>query len=336
MEQRRFGDSDLWCAPLGFGTWEMGSGQSNYTKYGQIDHQEAIRAVHAALDAGVNLFDTAAIYGPGTSEELLAEALGPRRKDVLVVTKVGFGITEDRQVYGKDNSRAAMLAQADQCLQRLKTDYVDIIMLHWHDHKTPIAEVMGTLEQIRLAGKCRHIGICNFSVPMLRECERSGRLTAVQVGYHLFDRRAEAELLPYCLEKGIGFMSYGTLGFGLCSGALTRETRFLDWDWRSKGKAFGLPLFEGEDYLRELAAIERLKALAARFDRSMAQLAIAWAIGHPAVTVSLVGVRRPSELVENVRAADWVLSPEVRAEVDRILAEEGIATYADRPELQAV
>ena len=266
MEQRRFGDTDLSCAPLGFGTWEMGSGRATYTKYGDTDPQEAIRAVHAALDAGVNLFDTAAIYGPYSSEELLAEALGPRRKDVVVVTKVGFGITADRQVYGRDASRGVMLAQADGCLKRLKTDCVDLMMIHWHDGKTPIAEIMGALEDLKAAGKCRHYRHLQLHVPMLREAERYGHPAAIQVGYHLFDRRVQAEVLPYCLEKQIGFMSYGTLGFGLCSGAFTPETRFSDWDWRAKGNAFGLPLFEEEPFLKELRVVERLKTVAARYD----------------------------------------------------------------------
>jgi aryl-alcohol dehydrogenase-like predicted oxidoreductase len=323
------------CAPLGFGTWEMGSGRATYTKYGDTDPREAIRAVLAALDAGVDLFDTAAIYGPYSSEELLAEALGRRRKDVVVVTKVGFGISPEGKVSGRDAGRAVMIEQAEGCLRRLKTDCVDLLMIHWHDGRTPIGEIMGALEDLKAAGKCRHYGICNFTVPMLREAERYGHPAAVQVGYHLFDRRVEAEILPYCIEKRIGFMSYGTLGFGLCSGAFTPETRFADWDWRAKGIAFGLPLFESENFLKELQVVERLKGIAERYDKTMAQLAIAWVLGHPALTVSLVGVRRPSELAENVRAVGWELAPEIRAEIDRVFAESGVPTYADRPDLQA-
>jgi aryl-alcohol dehydrogenase-like predicted oxidoreductase len=312
----------------------MGSGRSTYTKYGDTDPKEAIRAVHAALDAGVNLFDTAAIYGPYSSEELLAEALGPRQKDVVVVTKVGFGINDDRTVSGRDARRATMMAQAEGCLRRLQTDCVDLLMIHWHDGKTPIGEIMGALEDLRAAGKCRHYGICNFTPPMLREAELYGHPAAIQVGYHLFDRRVQAEILPYCLEKKIGFMSYGTLGFGLCSGAFTPETQFSEWDWRAKGIAFGLPLFERENFQKELRVVERLKSVAARYDKSMAQLAIAWAIGHPAVTCSLVGVRKPAELMENVQAVGWEIGSELRAEIDAIFAEEGVPTYADRPDLQ--
>ena len=162
---------------------------------------------------------------------------------------------------------------------------------------------------------------------MMDECEKAGHLTANQVGYHLFDRRMEARVLPYCQAHGIGFMAYGTLAFGLLSGAFTPETTFVDWDWRSKGRAFGLPLFEREHFLKELKAVERLKGLAARHGKSVAQLAIAWVLGHPAVTVALVGIRRPAELRENVQAVDWRLSAEDRAEIDRIFAEEGVPTY---------
>lgn len=333
MERRRLGKSDLMCSALGFGTWEMGSNPNSYTKYGHIDVQEAITAVNAAVDNGINLFDTAAVYGPYSSEELLAEALGPRRKDVILVTKVGFNITDDRQVLGRDASRAMMLSQAEKCLQRLRTDYVDMMMLHWHDGKTPIEEIVGALEQIKREGKCRYYGICNFSVPMLEEAESYGAdVTAVQIGYHMFDRRMEAAVLPYCLEKQIGYMSYGTLGFGLLSGAFTPETTFVEWDWRSRGKAFGLPLFERENFLKELRVVERLKAFAARYGKSMAQLAIAWVLGHPAVSVSLVGMRNPKELLENVEAVSWKLSTEERAEIDRIFDEEGVPPYTDAPQ----
>jgi aryl-alcohol dehydrogenase-like predicted oxidoreductase len=296
--------------------------------------KEAIYAVHAAIDAGVNLFDTAAVYGPYSSEELLAEALGPRRKDVVVVTKVGFDITDDRQVKGRDAGREIMLSQAEKCLQRLNTDYVDLLMLHWHDKKTPIPEIMRTLEDLKAAGKCRHIGICNFTPAMLAECEEHGHLSAVQVGYHMFDRRVEKGILPFCLERGIGFMSYGTLGFGLLTGAIRPGHQFGEYDWRARGKAFGVPLFEPENLEKESRVLDRLKVFAARYGKTVPQLAIAWAIGHPAVTVSLAGIRRPSELLENVQAVGWKLSAAERVEIDRIFEEEGVPTYADSPELQ--
>ena len=166
----------------------------------------------------------------------------------------------------------------------------------------------------------------------MQACQAVGSLAANQVGYHLFDRRMEAAVLPYCLEQGIGFMAYGSLGFGLLTGAFTPDTTFVDWDWRSGGYAFGLPLFLRENFLKELRVTERLKALAARYDKSVAQLALAWLLGNPAVTVALVGMRNERELQENVAAADWRLTSDDRAEIDRIFAEADVPTYATAPQ----
>ena len=144
---------------------------------------------------------------------------------------------------------------------------------------------------------------------MMDVCESAGHLAANQVGYHLFDRRVERAMLPYTKSHGIGFMAYGTLGFGLLTGAFNESTNFVDWDWRSKGYAFGLPLFQREQFLKQLRVVDRLRPIAARHGKSVAQLAISWVLGDPAVTVALVGIRRSEELKENVAAVEWRLSP---------------------------
>ncbi|TEU14294.1 MAG: aldo/keto reductase [Anaerolineales bacterium] len=327
MEKRRIGDTDLVCSALGFGTWEMGT-----TQYGHVDVSEASAAVGAAIDSGITLFDTAEAYGPYHAEEILGRALGARRKEVILVTKVGFEIDEKHEIVGRDASRASVLARSEECLKRLNTDWIDLLLIHWPDHDTPIAETVGALEELKAAGKIRHYGVSNFTVEMMEECKGHGHIAANQVGYHVFDRRMEAEVLPYCLEQGIGFMAYGTLAYGLLTGAFTPDTTFAESDWRSEGKAFRLPLFERESFLKELRCTERLKELAARYDKSVAQLAIAWVLGHPAVSVALVGMRNRVELEENVRAVDWKLTAEDRAEIDRLFEEEGVHTYIDAPQ----
>ena len=327
MEQRRFGDSSLVCSPIGFGTWEMGG-----TQYGEINLREATEAVNYALDHGITLFDTALGYGPYDSEILLGKTLGARRKEVVLVTKVGLTFQE-RKLVGLDASRAHVIREAEGCLSRLGTDWIDLLLIHWPDHVTPAEETIGALEDLKSAGKIREYGVSNYNVPMMEACERVGHLAANQVGYHLFDRRVEAEVLPYCLEHGIGFMSYGTLGFGLLTGAMTPETKFVSWDWRSNGMAFGLPLFTGEHFLKELKVVDRLKRLAADHGKTVAQLAIAWVLSQKAVTVALVGIRRPSEVEENVAAADWQLGDDVKAQIDRIFAEEGVPTYREAEQI---
>ncbi len=324
MEQRRFGNTDLVCSAIGFGTWEMST-----TMYGEIDVQEASRAVGSAIDHGITLFDTAEIYGPFHSEEILAKALDKRRQEVVLVTKVGFAYDEEGKNIGRSSRADYITKRAEGCLKRLDTDVIDLLLIHWPDHHTPFAEPMRALEALKAAGKIRHYGVSNFTVPMMIECQQHGDLTANQVGYHLFDRRMEREVLPYCQAHGIGYMAYGSLGFGLLTGAFTPETTFVEWDWRSKGNAFGLPLFQPDSFQKELRVTARLQELAARYDKSVAQLAIAWVLGHPAVTVALVGMRNDKELRENVAAADWQLSAEDRAEIDRIFVEEDVSTYVD-------
>jgi aryl-alcohol dehydrogenase-like predicted oxidoreductase len=225
-----------------------------------------------------------------------------------------------------------MIERTEGCLQRLNTDTIDLMLIHWPDHATPIAESIGALQELKAAGKIRHYGVSNFTVEMMEECEKVGHLAANQVGYHLFDRRMEVQVLPYCLAHQIGFMAYGTLAFGLLTGAFTPETTFVEWDWRSRGGAFGLPLFEREHFLKELRVTQRLKEFAADHGRTVAQLAIAWVTGHPAVSVALVGMRNEQELAENVQAVEWKLSEADRAAIDQIFAEEAVPTYVDAPQ----
>ena len=324
MQQRRFGDSDLISSAVGFGTWEMST-----TEYGHIDVGDASAAVGAAIDRGITLFDTAETYGPFHSETLLAKALGARRKEIVLVTKVGFNFSPEGKNIGRNSAYEWIIARAEGCLQRLNTDWLDLLLIHWPDHNTPYDEPIRALEQLKADGKIRHYGVSNFAPAMMDVCERAGHLTANQVGYHLFDRRMERAVLPYCQAHDIGFMAYGTLGFGLLTGAFTPETKFVDYDWRSRGRAFNLPLFEREPFLKELKVVARLQALAARYDKTVAQLAIAWVLSNPTVSVALVGMRNTKELDENVAAADWKLAPEDKAEMDRIFAEEGVPTHVN-------
>ena len=322
MEQRQLGDSGLFSSSIGFGTWEMST-----TMYGHIDIKEASDAVNAAIDHGITLFDTAEVYGPYHSEELLAKALGDKRKDIVLVSKVGFQYDENGKNLGRNSQYDHVIERAEGCLRRLETDFLDLLLIHWPDHDTPFEEPIRALNKLKEDGKIRHYGVSNFTPEMMEECEKYGHMAANQVGYHMFDRRMETKVLPYCLDKNIGFMAYGTLGFGLLSGAFTTETTFGDGDWRSGGNAFGLPLFKEEEFAKELKVVERLKAIAKRNDKSIAQMAIAWTLGHPAVSVGLVGVRNERELKENVAAVGWELNAEVREEIDAIFAEENVPTH---------
>ncbi len=328
MEQRQIGSTDLVCSTVGFGTWEMST-----TMYGDIDVVDAERAIHAAIDHGINLFDTAEVYGPFHSEELLAKALGNRRDEVILVDKVGFDYNDAGRVVGVNSKYDNIIERTEGCLRRLKTETIDLQLIHWRDHNTPLDETMNALEKLKTDGKLRHYGVSNFNVEMMDICRQHGTLAANQVGYHLFDRRMEAEVLPYCGKHRIGFMAYGTLGFGLLTGTFTPDTTFAKNDWRSYMPAFGLPLFERESFLKELKVGQRLAKLAASYDKSLAQLAIAWVLGNSAVSVALVGMRDERELEENIAAADWRLTEADQADIDHIFEEEGVPTCINEPQL---
>ncbi len=321
MEKRTFGDSDLTTSAIGFGTWALST-----TQYGPIDVEDASRALNVGIDHGITLVDTAEVYGPFHSERIVTEALGPRREEIVLVTKVGFKFDDENNIVGRDSSYDHILEHAEGCLRRLKTDRIDLLLVHWPDHDRPYDEPVRALETLKEAGKVRHYGVSNFAPAMMDVCERTGHLAANQIGYNMFDRRVERAVLPYCQTHRIGFMAYGTLGYGLLTGALTPETKFEDWDWRAGGGAFGLPLFERETYLKELSVVARLTSFAADYGRSMAQLAIAWVLSNPAVTVALIGMRNVTELADNLGAPDWRLSADEMAEIDSIFAEEGVPT----------
>ena len=328
MERRPLGNTDLLTSPIGFGTWEMST-----TMYGSIDVAEASRAVGSAIDHGINLFDTAEVYGPFYSEEILGKALGKRRKDVILVTKTGFQFDDEaRTIEGRNSRYEHIIARTEGCLRRLDTDVIDLMLIHWPDFETPLDEPMLALEKLKSDGKIRHGGVSNFNIEMMEYCRQFSEVAVNQVGYHLFDRRMQKSVLPYCLEHDIGFMAYGTLGFGLLTGAFKPDHQFEDGDWRRQYTAFWLPLFRKDHFARELRVGERLAELAARYDRSLPQLAIAWVLGHPAVSVALVGMRNDRELTENVAASEWRLSDADRAEIDRIFEEESCPTYQDYPQ----
>ncbi|HET8626399.1 MAG TPA: aldo/keto reductase [Thermomicrobiales bacterium] len=319
MEECEFGTSGLRTSAIGFGTWPIGG---TYVKegYGGVDDAEAIRAIRHALDLGVTCFDTAPAYGLGRAERLLGQALGPRRQDVAVVTKCGIPFIPEERRFGRDATYDHILAEVEQSLRNLGTDYVDLILIHWPDVKTPAEETMRALNHLRESGKARYVGVSNFSPEQMAACLEHGPLHAEQVGYNLFDRRREAETFPFCREHGIGVMAYGPLAHGLLTGAFTADTTFGEQDWRASGSAFGLPIFAPDNLARNVAVVDRLRAFAAERGRTVAQLALAWALHEPAVSVALVGARTAAEIETALPAANWKLTDADLAEIAALMA----------------
>ena len=258
MQYRRMGNSDLTVSAIGFGCWVMGG------TYGSFVEQEVIASIHRAIDLGVTLFDTARVYGydparmqdhpslgAGRSEELLARALGPRRKDVLVVTK-GALPTRPGQKPARDSSYASVMLDCELSLKELKTDYIDLYLIHWPDRETPMEEPMRALNDLIQAGKVRYVGVSNFSAAQLRAGRALAPLITNQVGYNLFDRRWEREMFPAAEELGVGIMAYGPLAHGLLTGTFTPQTTFEESDWRARGMIFGQALFKDENFGKNL------------------------------------------------------------------------------------
>ena len=317
MRYRPFGRTGLQISVVGFGCWPMAG-----DRYGVIEDDEAVRAIHRALDLGVNCVDTAPAYGAGHSEEVVARALEKRRRDVILVTKCGVKVPPPGQPGPlRDASRANILREIDASLKRLRTDWADVLLVHWPDPGTPFEETMRALEEVVASGRARFVGVSNFTGAMLAECMRTRRVDVSQVGYHMLDRRQEQETFPYCQAEGIGVMGYGSLGHGLLTGAFTAETTFeAGRDWRAGGIAFGQPLFRGDNLRTNVGVVERIRReVAAPRGATVSQVALAWVLGHPAVSTALVGARTPAEVDANDAGAALELSTAERATIDAIL-----------------
>jgi aryl-alcohol dehydrogenase-like predicted oxidoreductase len=326
MELRPFGSTGLQVSAVGYGCWEIGGG------YGEIDEDEFVRAVQRSLDLGINCFDTAEGYGMGASERALGRALGGRRDEAIIVTKFGMNYKDKPNL--RDSSRERVVASIDKSLKNLGTDYVDVYLVHWPDRLTPFEETMSALDDIVREGKIRFVGLSNFKLDEIEACMRVRRVDVVQYGWNMFDRRMEKEILPYCAEHGIGFMAYGSLAFGLLTGTFTEDMDFGSADWRARQGNMGAikmfaALFGPEKFKDNVRAVEELKPIAARYGKSLPQLALRWAISHPAVSTALVGCRTVAEVDDNAGAIGWSISRADLAEIDAIFDRHGIDTTPD-------
>lgn len=323
MELRPFGRTGLDVSAVGFGCWEVGGG------YGHVEEAEFARAVGRALDLGVNCFDTAEGYGMGASERALGQALGGRRDEAIVVTKFGMNYRDKPNL--RDSSRERVFASIDKSLKNLGTDYVDVYLVHWPDRLTPFEETMQALGDVVRDGKVRFVGLSNFKLEEIEACMAVRRVDVVQYGWNMFDRRMQRDILPYCAEHGVGFMAYGSLAFGLLTGTFTEEMDFGTQDWRSRQGNMGsikmfAALFGPEKFKDNVRAVEQLEKIAARYDKSLPQLALRWATSHPAVSTALVGCRTVSEVEDNVGALGWSIDDADLAEIDAIFERHDIDT----------
>ena len=321
MRKRMFGNSGLETSVIGYGGWPMGRGM-----YGDFDDDEAIRAARASYEEGVTLFDTAAVYGWGYGENLMGKALKGIRENVVLVTKGAREWVRDnpdrRSATVSDSDPKRLLTSIDESLKRLQTDYIDLFLIHWPDHNRAFSEPMDALEKAKAAGKIRYTGVSNFSVEMMAESRDSSPIVTNQIGYHIFDRRPEAEVMPFVKENGMGIMAYGSLSHGLLTGTWDADKTFSEDDWRRGGANFGINSWGPENLAANVAVVEKLKVIAADHGKTIPQLAIAWVLANETVSVALAGSVTPGEATDNI-GGDWDMSPELKNEIDDLVISEG-------------
>lgn len=302
MEHKRLGLTDLEISRVGFGCWAMGG-----SRWGNVDDQDSIAAVHEALNLGVNFFDTADVYGFGHSEEILCQALGNHRNQVVIATK--FGVNWDKKT-GKtfrDCSPYRVVEALEGSLRRLKLDCIPLYQIHWPDPKTPICATMEALQKSQQAGKIRYIGLSNFSPELIREAQTVLRVESLQVPYNVLEHDIEKEILPFCQGQQVGVLVYGPLVHGLLSGKYRYGVKFEKDDFRSWDENF-----QGERFKRNLTMVDRLRQVGIRYGKSPSQVAIRWILDNPYITCAITGIRRPEQIAENAGAVNWRLSQEDR------------------------
>nr|WP_306220366.1 aldo/keto reductase [Cohnella sp. WQ 127256] len=296
---------------IGFGSWAIGGG-GWASAWGSQDDQLSIDSVRAALDAGVNFYDTAAVYGLGHSEEVIGQALKSDRDKVILATKCGLVWNEDKEV-SRSGLYESILREADASLRRLGTNYIDLYQMHWPAEDAPAEQTMQAMDKLVQDGKVRYVGVSNYDVPLLEKSLTVRHVDSLQPPYSILRPAIEKDILPYCQENGIGVVAYSPLTSGLLSGNYTYDTKFEDDDWRSRNKAH-----IGEGLRSNVDRAEKLKAIAARFDITLPQLAIAYVLAHPALTSALVGVRKPSHILSVLAAVDVELDEATLAEIRNI------------------
>lgn len=323
MQTRQLGTSDLHITPIGMGAWAIG-GSGYQFGWGPQDDTESIAAIHRGVERGINWIDTAAGYGLGHSEEVVARALkqmGPSRRPYLF-TK-GSLVWDAQGRISHSLKPDSLRREVEDSLRRLHTDTIDLYQIHWPGFPAGSAASpdldagWAALIDLQKAGKLKHVGVSNFNAPQLEQVSRKARPKSLQPPYSMLMRDVEQEILPYCQQHRIGVIAYSPMQSGLLSGTMTREriAALPADDWR---RTFN-PEFQEPRLTRNLQLVERLREIGRRHGRSPGEVAIAWTLRHPAVTAAIVGVRRPSQVDGVIGAADFRLSDEELREIARNL-----------------
>ena len=315
MQTRKLGNSDLDITVIGFGAWAIGGGNWEFG-WGPQDDQESVDAIHRALDLGINWIDTAAVYGLGRSEEVVAKALKGMSSRPYVFTKCSL-VWDDKRDISHNLKADSLRREVENSLRRLQVDTIDLYQIHWPDPDPDIEEGWRTLADLKKQGKLRYIGVSNFNVRQMQRAAAITPITSLQPPYSLLDRGIEPDILPYCQKNNIGVIVYSPMASGLLSGGMTREriAQFPQDDWRRTNDWFKEP-----QLTRNLELAELLRKIGQRYNVTPGAVAIAWTMRLPAVTAAIVGARRPGQVDEIVPAANVKLSQDDLAQIDQFMA----------------
>ncbi|MCX8082473.1 MAG: aldo/keto reductase [bacterium] len=318
MIYREIGQSKISASVVGFGAWAIGGWM-----WGGAEEKDAIEAIKTAVDNGINLIDTAPVYGFGRSEEIVGRAIKGIRDKIILATKCGlvwdkengtFHFYSDGKTIRRDSGEVKVFKylapssinkEIEESLKRLGTDCIDLYQTHWQDPTTPIEDTMNTLMKLKKEGKIRAIGVSNATTSQMDEYRRVGEIDSDQEGYSIIDRKKEIDNLPYCKKHNIAFLAYSPIARGLLTGKVTPEVVFPEGDHRRDH-----PLFTIENRLKIQKMLSELKPFTEKYSITFTQLAIAWVLHQDGCTHALVGARSPAQVLENVKAGDIILSRE--------------------------
>ncbi len=313
IELRPLGRTGIRVSPVALGCWPI-SGMTSL----DVHEAESLATLHAALDSGINFFDTAYGYGTaGESERLIARAIAGQRESVVIATKCGIHWGAD----GKrvlDSRPETIRSECDESLRRLATDRVELLYLHAPDPQTPLAESAGEFRRLLEEGKTRAIGVSNVTLAQLQEFAAVCPVTAVQPPYNMLQRDIERDLVPWCREREISLCIYWPLLKGLLAGKLPRDFVFHPGDGRAK-----YPMFQGQEWERNQDLLDDLRVIAAAIGKTIAQLVVNWTIHQPGITAALCGAKRPDQIRETAGAMGWRLTTEQMRQIDTALARRG-------------
>ncbi|CAJ1317466.1 Protein IolS [Paenibacillus nuruki] len=309
-EKQQLGKSDLWVNPIGLGTNAVGG----HNLYPNLDEEVGKEMIRTALAEGINFLDTAFIYGPKRSEELIGEVLQEtgKRNEVIIATKGAHKFTDSGDVV-IDNSPEFLRSSVEDSLKRLQTDYIDLFYIHFPDEHTPKDQAVAELKKLKDEGKIRAIGVSNFSLEQLKEANTNGDVDVLQGHYNLFHRDAEKDLLPYTAANGITFIPYFPLASGLLGGKYTKDTKFDDI--RAKD-----PLFTGDAFIENLAKVDQLRPIAQTKGVDVAHIVLAWYLTRDSIDAVIPGAKRSDQVKDNLKTLQVQLTPQEIEHINSIFS----------------